>query len=88
MVGQSRARINDLDQLALVYWNETSTNQSDEHFLEYYIAPTGFYEDFFDTVNYLQEPICTRTTSTKSAKEVGTAQLRSIFSVPPSNAAN
>ncbi|KAF6812499.1 hypothetical protein CPLU01_14880 [Colletotrichum plurivorum] len=57
IIGQSRARINDLDQQALVYWNETSNNESDEHFLEYYTAPTGYYEDFFDTVTYLQEPI-------------------------------
>ncbi|TDZ21196.1 hypothetical protein Cob_v005686 [Colletotrichum orbiculare MAFF 240422] len=50
-------KIEDLSQMSLSYWNNTSKDKSDPYFFDYYTAPSENAEEFMHASTYLQRPI-------------------------------
>ncbi|KZL81287.1 hypothetical protein CI238_00355 [Colletotrichum incanum] len=50
-------KIENLSQMSLSYWNNTSSNKSVPYFFDYYTAPSENADEFLHASNYLQRPI-------------------------------
>ncbi|KAJ0161213.1 hypothetical protein CTA2_6594 [Colletotrichum tanaceti] len=50
-------KIEDLSQMSLSYWNNTSSDKSDPYFFDYYTAPSMNAAEFLHASTYLQRPI-------------------------------